>query len=56
MKKLKNMKPHFEAYLKAKNMDDSAQVRSLKAHSIPYGPGSAVASSAPMGEGLVIFT
>jgi geranylgeranyl reductase family protein len=38
MKKLKNMKPYFEAYLKAKNMDESAEVRSLKAHSIPYGP------------------
>jgi geranylgeranyl reductase family protein len=39
MKKLKNMKPYFEAYLKSKNMDASAEVRSLKAHSIPYGPG-----------------
>jgi geranylgeranyl reductase family protein len=38
MKKLKNMKPYFEAYLKAKNLYDSAEVRSLKAHSIPYGP------------------
>jgi geranylgeranyl reductase family protein len=38
MKKLKNMKPYFEAYLKAKNLGDSAEVRSLKAHSIPYGP------------------